>query len=125
DLNLRSNSNLIFFNNKYYFTGDNNDDNYEIWTTDGTDAGTFKVFEIVTDYSPGRLYIINNQLIIVYNNGSNDLRMVLSDGTIAGTSTIDIDDNVGYSFAVLGNSLIHPRQEGTSIFQTEIYSYDY
>ena len=120
------NGNLYYLiNDKYSFVGIN-DGNREIWTTDGTNAGTFKISsDIVIEQTSNKLSVFNNQIMTIYKNENDNLRMFLSDGTVAGTSTVDIDDNVGFNYAVLGNLIIHTRQEGASVFNKEIFSYDY
>lgn len=99
-----------------YFVADTNKDNannYEVWRTNGTAAGTARVI----DLRPGRLSsfpkalcAVNSTLFFAGDNGINGISLYNSDGTSAGTKAIsqaDIGINtiIGKGTA-LGNRLL-------------------
>lgn len=78
----------ILFNNKLYFYGDKGNNNDELWTSDGTYAGTQLVKEIgpsLISSNIMKLTFFNNKLIFSATDATNGQEIWISDGTSAGT----------------------------------------
>ena len=85
----------IFFTEmggKLYFIGEDSTNNKELWTTDGTQTGTYMVKEINPTGSAilGELVSINNELLFMASTVSfpNDFQLWKSDGTANGTAQV-------------------------------------
>lgn len=85
--------NFTIFNNKVFFTGINREDDYELWVTDGTEAGTTIVKNILSDFSsfnrgsfPQDYAILNNELLFSCRDG-----LWKTDGTETGTVEVNPD----------------------------------
>ena len=80
---------VFLVDNKIVFEGFNTDTNRELWTTDGTEAGTMLLKDLNQDKGWGvsldESIIVNNKLIFNGNNGTNGFELWKSDGTAAGT----------------------------------------
>lgn len=105
-------SNFCLMNNKLYFNAfDGN--GIELWTSDGTAAGTVMLKDInpgTTSSSPSRLTAIGNTLYFRANDGTNGAELWKSNGTAAGTVIVkDINSGSGASnpdqLTVIGSSL--------------------
>lgn len=83
------------FNGKLYFIGASNPNGYEIWSTDGTIAGT----SLLTNINPGAgsafdfnldpcFLVFKNKMYFKANNGVNGIELWSTDGTAAGTSMV-------------------------------------
>ena len=62
-------SKVVYWNNKLFFVTVNGDFHWEVWATDGTKAGTFRIYTIPSDFYPTdirdiRIYKLNNRIII-------------------------------------------------------------
>jgi len=86
---------LIVYNNKIYFNASNglsgSNNGYELWTSDGTTAGTVLLKDIYpgTDSSfPSDFVIHDNKLFFTANNGPNGRELWVTDGTNAGTQMV-------------------------------------
>jgi len=83
------------FNGRLYFTARTVANGIEIWSTDGTVAGTSMLKEInpgngnafETAYNPG-FFIHNNKLWFKANDGTHGIELWSTDGTAAGTSML-------------------------------------
>ena len=78
-------NNFASLNGIVYFSADNGSNGFELWKSDGTDAGT----EMVKDINPGSgssfststpITVFNNEMFFLYSN-----KLWKSDGTDAGT----------------------------------------
>ncbi len=90
-MNNGSPDNFITYNNKVYFTATDDTHGRELFSTDGTTAGT----QIVKDMEPGtnnshpfQSVIYNGQLFFCCNQGNNAHGLWKSDGTNAGTTLV-------------------------------------
>jgi ELWxxDGT repeat protein/VCBS repeat-containing protein len=118
---------LTNVNGSLFFTAVNNASfesatGYELWKSDGTDAGTILVKDIwpgasssqpryLTDLNRAQLANVNGMLIFSANDGTSGLEIWKSDGTSEGTVRIgDIAPGSASSapnnFAVLGDQLL-------------------
>ena len=111
---------------------------WELWRSDGTDAGTYHVGpsypfidwttgEIV-NYMPAQLTNYNNKLYFSANDGTGR-KLLVSDGTDAGTTPapgnhdVIVDaDYLGISFPMLNNVLYIPGEETPE--GNGLYKYD-
>ncbi len=114
---IKTVGNTIFFDaNAYSTTG------YELWKTDGTQAGTV----LVKDINPGdgwsypnQMTALNGMLIFVADNGVSGNELWKSDGTTAGTILVkDINNGVASSdirnLTVVGNKVFFVAKDGTN-----------
>ena len=80
--------NLTNVNGTLFFTADDGAHGYEIWKSDGTEAGTVMVKDIVSGSSgsnPYQLTDVNGTLFFTANDGVHGFELWMSDGTEAGT----------------------------------------
>ena len=82
---------LTEFNNKLYFTANDDENGTELWVSDGTTDGT----QLVKDINPGGyssyltdLTEIDNKLYFTANDGENGYELWVSDGTTDGTQLV-------------------------------------
>lgn len=89
-------NNMVVFNNRLYFTARNPQNGYELWSTDGTVAGTTQAFDLLSANSgvnsssyngPRYLTVCNGKLFMNFTN-NGDYELWSSDGTLAGTSLV-------------------------------------
>ena len=81
-------SNLTNVNGTLYFTAQDNAHGLELWKSDGTEAGTVLVKDILPGSSPSipdDLTAVNNTLFFSASDGVNGEELWKSDGTEAGT----------------------------------------
>ena len=81
-------SNLIDVNGVLYFKANNGINGYELWKSDGTEAGTVLIKDIysgVNDSYPFNLTNVNGVLYFSANNGVSGYELWKSDGTETGT----------------------------------------
>jgi len=83
-------SNLHVFNNELYFNANDASNNYEMWKTDGTEAGTLKVKEINNNGSSNvsNMRVFDNKLLFSALDSNNDRELWVTDGTEAGTQLL-------------------------------------
>jgi len=83
-------SNVVIFNNKLYFSANDDVNGQELWKSDGTEVGTQMVMDINpngnSDSSGFTEY--NGKLYFRANDGTNGFELWESDGTQAGTQKI-------------------------------------
>jgi len=96
EANLAS-GNIIVYNNKIYFQGirqlASTYYGWELWVSDGTDAGTYMFFDISPDIpddvigggNPTGFKIVNNLLLFKANTVSTGHELWITDGTANGT----------------------------------------
>jgi len=93
-------ANFIRFGSRVFFTVDH-DYQSELWSTDGTEAGTSMVAAIVsqaTSANPSRFIVVNGKLLFNATDLSHGEELWASDGTAAGTKLLaDISPGAGYS----------------------------
>jgi ELWxxDGT repeat protein len=100
------------FNNKLYFYANNGVNGRELWTSDGTNAGTQLLKDINTGNAAyygsnsevGNLTIFNDKLYFTARNGINGKELWVTDGTTAGTQLVT-DLNPGSSYRQNNGSL--------------------
>lgn len=78
--------NLYSFNGKIYFDANDGSNGFELWTSDGTEAGTFLVKDINPNgtSAPGNWFEYNNTLYFSANSGGGSV-LHKTDGTESGT----------------------------------------
>jgi ELWxxDGT repeat protein len=89
-------------NGTLFFRASNGINGYELWKSDGTDAGTVLVKDIrsgLSTSSPRHLTNVNGTLFFSANNGTNGQELWKSNGTDAGTVLVkDIRSGTAGSF---------------------------
>lgn len=87
--------NLIVMKRRLYFMARDNEDNasnYELWTSDGTENGTFMVRNIHETPGwgsyPAAFTIFNGTLYFQADDGTNGVELWATDGTEAGTRMV-------------------------------------
>lgn len=110
------------FDNKLFFSFDDEVNGNELWVSDGTEAGT-KIFKELIPGKVGasvsRITLFNNKIYFVASNNSNGSELWMSDGTEAGTQLVrDIHpgqaDSFIYALTVVGNKLFFSADDGTN-----------
>ncbi len=94
-------SNIVEYSNKLYFAANDSIHGMELWSTNGTTAGTQMVKDIRTGTADGfgqycEMKVYNNKLFFDANNGSSGAELWSTDGTSSGT-TLFKDINPGAS----------------------------
>ena len=118
-------SNITSCNGKAFFSANDGVNGYELWSSDGTDAGTAMVKDIYaagSSAAPSNLACVNNKLVFSANNGSSGVELWVSDGTSAGTTMLkDIyagasgsSPSGAYSF---GGKVYFQAQDGTNGYE--------
>lgn len=105
---FNSNSaNLIDLNGTLFFTATNGINGYELWKSDGTEAGTIMVKDINPNGSgsPTDLFIFNNDIYFIANDGTNGTELWKSNGTEWGTSMVK-NISANYSGLTEGNQFL-------------------
>ena len=113
---------LVNVAGKLFFTAKNAANGRELWTTDGTDAGTVLVKDIrpgAADSAISDMFAVGNTLYFRANDGTNGVELWKSDGTQAGTVLVkDIRaGSLGSStggMQAIGSKLILAANPGSS-----------
>jgi ELWxxDGT repeat protein len=90
-------------NGVWYFAGQTPGDGAELWRTDGTQAGTYRVKDVRSGSQGGlsqsTLYNVNGTLFFSANDGTHGSELWRSDGTEAGTAMVkDVNAGAGNGF---------------------------
>lgn len=108
------------YNNKLYFAALEGANGRELWETDGSEAGTKIVKDIVPGSSsskPSYLTVYNNKLYFSADDGTNGVELWESDGTISGTKLVQdinsgVDDSSPSYLTVYNNKLFLTANKG-------------
>ncbi|MBD2576766.1 ELWxxDGT repeat protein [Oscillatoria sp. FACHB-1406] len=115
--------NFTVFNGRLFFTANDGINGRELWSTDGTTAGTqlFKdIFPGINGSSPTGMTVFNGKLIFAAQDPTTARELWISDGTVAGTQLLkDISwrGHTGFwssspeNFTILGNKLFFTARE--------------
>lgn len=85
---------LCEFNNKLYFIANDGVHGYELWATDGTEAGTVMIKDVIPGEGDlignyyGNLKELNNKLYFIGNDGTKGCSLWRTDGTASGTEIV-------------------------------------
>jgi|GEM_PF-514143 ELWxxDGT repeat protein len=108
--NVTVSGNTFNFNNELYFVGDDGGGKgFELWRSNGTDAGTKLVKDIRdgdASSNPSALTSFNGSLFFVANDGVNGAALYSTDGTEANTKLVKAVNNgsSGIGFLTVANS---------------------
>ena len=87
-------SSIVALGGQMYFPA-NDGSGFELWTSDGTQAGTTKVVDLggASDAQVSRLTVLGNRILFRATDGSSGEELWITDGTAAGTRLLkDIHD---------------------------------
>ncbi|MBL8737937.1 MAG: hypothetical protein JNL12_16000 [Planctomycetes bacterium] len=79
--------------NRTFFSANDGSSGFELWSTDGTPAGTTLVRDLRPgsgSSNPAQLTAVGNRVFFVANDGTSGAELWVSDGTFAGTTRIDV-----------------------------------
>ncbi len=133
DINPTGNSNvngLTCVGDQVYFSATDGELGVELWSTDGTEAGTVLVKDINAGAghgSPSNFMLFNDQLHFTAMDGVNGLQLWRTDGTESGTQAIlnvaDVDGLIEWAeFAVLGDRIFfrgRDAEHGSELWSTD------
>lgn len=120
------------FNNRLYFTANSYNYGFEIWSTDGTLAGTALLKDINIGASGGvssdpGFVIMNNKMYFKADNGINGIELWSTDGTESGTNmVVDLNPGAVSTFFTgpfldehlkVANNKLYFRGKGTGNFE--------
>lgn len=119
---------LCVINNRVYFAANNSVDGTEVWTSDGTAAGTYMLKNIhpTAGSNPENFYCAKGLLYFRATDGTNGIEPWVSDGTAAGTRMIaDISPGAGNSgpnyFTVFNGKLYFAANDGSYGVEPYVY----
>ena len=113
--------NITNCNGTLYFAGNNDTTGSELYTSDGTPAGTRRILNIAAgnqSSSPKNFTAVNGKVIFMANNGVNGYEPWVTDGTSTGTKML-MDINPGAAgqntdgFTVFGNKAYFAATDAT------------
>lgn len=85
----------IVYNNRLYFVATDGTHGLELWSTDGTEAGTVMLKDIyagatrgVKDFTKGEMIVYKDKLYFSARTEANDFELWSTDGTEAGTALL-------------------------------------
>ena len=112
----------------YYFVGHNGDYDQEIWRTNGTPEGTYRVANVHLGGSawPGELTRVDDKLFFMATDDNGSEQLYLSDGTEEGTQwvfDVDPDAQEQYHMLTASGGLLYFRTTRPQIF-TELWVSD-
>ncbi len=126
-------SNLTDVNGTLFFTASDNDSDFELWKSDGTDSGTVRVKDINPGPDPSFpvvLTAVEDTLFFLASDGQSGFALWKSDGTNVGTvpikelpSTAGVSDFLsGERLAVSGETLffmLHDDIHGSELWKSD------
>ncbi|WP_456438052.1 ELWxxDGT repeat protein [Psychroserpens sp.] len=129
-MNSSSFGNIAVLNNKLYFFANEGTNGFELWESDGTNAGTMIVKDINTGANNsmrnGEIIVYNNELFFNADDGNVGFEFWKSDGTQAGTVLLkDIHSTFSGSpdTFILFNNLIYFKanslSQGTEVWMSD------
>src|SRR5262249_40413945 len=71
-------------NGTLYFAANDGTNGIDLWKSDGTDAGTVRLFDV----SPKWLTVVGNQIFFVGSDSTNGSELWATDGTAVGTRLV-------------------------------------
>jgi ELWxxDGT repeat protein len=106
--------NFAFLNGKLFFRGNDNVNGKELWSTDGTTAGTSMVKNAVQGSAGLNIFqmaVLNGKIFFNASNTNDGSEMWISDGTAAGTKLIkDISFGFGNGVAAFSDVVSYSNQ---------------
>lgn len=114
---------LVIFAWRINYADYGNADGMEVWTSDGTEAGTVKIKEILSAEPGDAAFraVLSDVLYFTANAEGEGLELWETDGTAAGTSVIDISPGQGQSrpggFAIISSMLFFWATDENSGFR--------
>ncbi len=113
------------FDNAVFFSAFDRTSGFELWKSDGTEAGTVRVKDINPGASgsiPGGFTVFNNALYFSAFDATSGFELWRSDGTEAGTVRVkDINPGPGgsspFGFTISNNALYFSADDGTNGFE--------
>ncbi|HEX6101117.1 MAG TPA: Calx-beta domain-containing protein [Thermoanaerobaculia bacterium] len=114
-------ANFFRFGPRIYFSASTPQTGEELWSTDGTAAGTSMVANIMTGSQgskPSRFSIVNGSLLFAASDSRGE-ELWITDGTAAGTRLLADINSAGPSSSpgagvVIGGQLIFPASDGVN-----------
>lgn len=117
---------LAVYDGAVYFPADNGVEGTELWRTDGTPQGTFRVKDISTGSSssdPNDLLVVGDMLFFTaYDEVDSNPQLWKTDGTEGGTVKITSGLNYPYGLFLAGGQLYFREDDG--IIDEEIWRTD-
>lgn len=97
---------FVEFQNELYFLGNDSNNDWELWKTDGTSSGTIRVKDINpgttsgmdTGFNIDQYYIFNNEMYFIADDGTNGVEVWRTDGTDAGTQMLSDINTTGDAY---------------------------
>src|SRR5262249_49900555 len=98
-----SNSALIAYNGAVYFDGADSGDGFSggtLWRSDGTSAGTVRIYAANTGMAPAGFAVVGGKLIYSALQTASLYGLYTTDGTIPGTTMLASTPNSGRGVAI-------------------------
>jgi ELWxxDGT repeat protein len=122
----------LVYKNKLYFSAITPEYGRELWTSDGTEAGTKLVKDIYSGSTTSqiqKLKVLNNLLYFQANDGVNGAELWVTDGTLANTAlAVDINPGISSSnpedFVLLGDKMYIIANDGVHGIELHAYQAD-
>lgn len=123
-------SGMTLFNGELYFSAENGSatpyHGQELWKTDGTEAGTVMVKDIVAgtgDATPEFFTVYNNKMIFAAGASDNSRTLWMTDGTAS--NTVSVNGAVNPEYLTISNGRLFFSAESASVATgNELFSLD-